>query len=742
MATNNKYNLVSELKKADEKFDKSLALMGKTMLTQFTYNSGGRNIMFTSHLSQFVNLTNPQHPRVRTTAEPVVGDNSTGYCKVKNDTVLYKRINKFDDIVDEPLMSLVFLYDKVKDEYSVKTIQACENLTEHYGYKYNNDEINKYKEGDVIPANTVIYKSSSYDEYNNYGYGTNIMTLYTTDARTHEDACVISETASKKLLKSIEAEDVIVGVNMNDVLINLYGELNNHKSFPDIGEFTNGIICTKRTIFRDQFLSDFTDKALTKINESDISYYSKGKVIDIDVYCNNTELEDSPYNNQILNYLNSEKKFYKQVKKVCKEIMKSGSKYDRDVDYLYKKASLYIDDDRKWKLKDNTFNNIVIKFTILREVDANIGQKITGRSGNKSVVSTILPDDQMPYYYDDNGNKVTIHLMKNILEIVNRTIGFPLFEMQINYITGKVRSRLSQLKTLKEKEKLLFDILKIFNAKQHKEIKDIYDGLSTSDKKEFMKSCVEDGIYIDWPPMWEDKLMIHKIEEILDKYDFLKPYDIYYNLDGREVKCIYPVDVGEMYIMKLKQSAKKNYSAREMGSVNLKGLPDRNNHNKTHIEPSSSKPIREGEYETLTYLVATPSEEAIAAQIFFRTSVDARRDLKSLLLKNKFSLDSIKLDLKKKYTSRSAEIYNVILKSLGLGVDFDDGDIETVAHYDDNEIKVFQHGDRTFIATEYAMHLAERRLVVEDDVLYEFPIIETSSLNKEVDERLKDKEEK
>ena len=48
--------------------------------------------------------------------------------------------------------------------------------------------------------------------------------------------------------------------------------------------------------------------------------------------------------------------------------------------------------------------------SLLKKVDA------MNASGNKSVIAKIVDDEDMPYYYDDCGNKVTIHLLKNMIK--------------------------------------------------------------------------------------------------------------------------------------------------------------------------------------------------------------------------------------------------------------------------------------------------------------------------------------
>ena len=50
---------------------------------------------------------------------------------------------------------------------------------------------------------------------------------------------------------------VLITINDNDLLLNLYGDMENHKGFPDIGEpIKKKIICSKRRIDNNQILFD------------------------------------------------------------------------------------------------------------------------------------------------------------------------------------------------------------------------------------------------------------------------------------------------------------------------------------------------------------------------------------------------------------------------------------------------------------------------------------------------------
>ena len=89
------------------------------------------------------------------------------------------------------------------------------------------------------------------------------------------------------------------------------------------------------------------------------------------------------------------------------------------------------------------------------------------RYGNKSVISKIEDDDKMPFTKD--GRRVD--LLLNLLAIVNRTTSFPMYELIATSIAYKVRNRLSEMDSYDDREKLLFDIIYMYNEKQYDKMK-------------------------------------------------------------------------------------------------------------------------------------------------------------------------------------------------------------------------------------------------------------------------------
>lgn len=376
MAENLKYNLKDELLKADEELKGSLSLLGISALTFPTYNNSMRSVMFTSHSRQLVNLLHPDFPGVFTNAENVVGRHSSGYKKAKHDTTVYKKVAKYGDLLDKPYYYVLFVYDEKKKQYDVWYRKDAENLTEVFGFEYNNETMDSLEEGDFVPKGSVVQKSTSYDESMNYGYGLNVPIMYTLDPSTSEDACIVSQSFADRMT-SIEISKVSIGINQNDYLLNLYGNKKQYKPFPDIGEYSYGEVAAKRTLFTNQLLMDFKDNSLTRIQDSDICFYKSGQVVDITIYCNNPELEDVPFNDQILKYLASQDKYWTEIKEICEEIMNSGEKYTHELDYLYKRACAFLNPESKWK-DDTVFSNLLIEITVKTVIGLQIGQKLSG----------------------------------------------------------------------------------------------------------------------------------------------------------------------------------------------------------------------------------------------------------------------------------------------------------------------------------------------------------------------------
>ena len=725
-----KYSLLNELQKADKKYEGSAALLGMTMLTYPGYINSMRSVMFTKHLSQFLNLQHPDFPFVFTSGENVVGKHSTGYKKSKGRYTVYRKIVKFEGIVDNPQVYKLFVYDEDKKCYDVLTRHPVENLTENFGYEINNSVIDSFEEGDVIDEDMVLYKSSSYDEDMNYGYGKNVTCMYTLDLYTSEDAAVVSRSLANSMT-SIETETISIGLNDNDFLINLQGNKKNYKPLPDIGEFVSGHLAAVRRQFNNQLLFDFKTESLCQIHEGDSIYYisDNNQVIDYTIYNNNEEELNNDFNKQINKYLKGEIKYYTEILKVCKEIINSGCRYSRDIDYLYKRSIEMLDKKKKWKEGDHAFSNMVIDITVKKVVPLIKGQKITGRYGNKSVISEIREDDEMPVTED--GRRVD--LLLNLLAIINRTTSFPLYELMITSICYKVRMRMKEIEDYNERENLLFDILRMFNEDEYQQMWKLYNEYNDIEKKRFIDDAINDGIYIHQPPLWEKEPIFYRIRRILQKYDWLKADTLYLNKWGRRIKMLSNHWIGTQYILKLKQTSTNGFIARSTGAVDNRGLPARSYKSRSHLEQYSGNPIRFGEYETLNFSIGLQPEDIALFNALYRTSIQGRRDLIKMMFNDK---DDKIQKLDNFYTSRVVEIFNVILKSLSLKLEFINKD-EMIYPINDTDLRLHKTENGYELCTDFEAFKHERERKIREEILAENPVM----LENELEQRIKDEME-
>ena len=637
-------------------------LLGPELFTIPQYISSTRAIMFTNHLKQMVSLNHPEFPRVFTNYENVFGDLSSSIYNTKDECEVVKIVPKFSWCPKH--LYIVFLHDRVHDKYFCITKKIAEELTEKFGYGFNNERMDKLEEGEIIPKNETLWKSNSYDEYNNYCYGVNALTVYMIDNRTIEDAAICSESFAKRM-EAKEVETIKITINDNDLLLNLYGDQDHHKGFPDIGtKVRNKIVCSKRRIDNYQLLYDMKKSNMLKSNPlNDKQYYSKGEVMDVDIYCNQ-KLEDIPRiaaNEQIIQYLENQERFWTEILDICQEIADTGKEYDDDIGFLLGRAKNYLDPNYKWKDNDSVFNNLIMEISIQRDVPLNVGYKVTGRYGNKSIIAKIIPDDEMLEI--PGGRKVDI--VYNALGVINRLNSAQIFEVSINFIADNIIGRIGECSRLSEKEKYLWKFMKYFNERgEYTKLKEYYENLSTADKRAFFDDIMVNGIYVNLPPISSSTVpLFDLIKKLYEEFPWIKPYECYVNKWGRHIKVMRPLVVGEQVIIRLKQTAKKNFSARSTGYLSQKGLPDKSNKAKHNQQLYSTTPIKIGRDENNNLGIGMESYFLAKFHLFYRSSPAARREVGKLLTKNPLNFKKFKV--KKTFKNRNVEILNALFKAAG-----------------------------------------------------------------------------
>ena len=202
---------------------------------------------------------------------------------------------------------------------------------------------------------------------------------------------------------------------------------------------------------------------------------------------------------------------------------------------------------------------IKVYLAVKRKIQA--GDKLAGRHGNKGVISSIIPVEDMPY--DESGEPVDVVL--NPLGVPSRMNVGQILETHLGLAAKGLGSKIDKMIKSKEKldgvKKVLNDIYS-FGPRDNDDISSLKD----SEVKELADN-LRDGVPFATPVF--DGANEYQIKELLKYADLPESgqFDLY---DGRTgEKFDRPVTVGYMYMLKLNHLIDDKMHARSTGSYSL-----------------------------------------------------------------------------------------------------------------------------------------------------------------------------
>jgi DNA-directed RNA polymerase subunit beta len=292
--------------------------------------------------------------------------------------------------------------------------------------------------------------------------------------------------------------------------------------------------------------------------------------------------------------------------------------------------------------KNNKFigieNNIIehARILIAEKRTINIGDKLSGRHGNKGVVSYICPEVDMPFM--ENGT--TIDLLLNPISIPNRLNIGQVLETQLGLSSMLLQDRVKVYIKANNPEKATDIINKYLEYNIHRD-------KSLNAEKIIAKSIDNKFVKLEAPSF--NAITMEKITEILELLEhedngvFRLKNGItgeYYN---RKIK------VAPKYIMKLNHMAKDKLTARETGGYSAilqQPLPRKSRHGGQRF----------GEMEAW-------ASESYGATVFLRETLGPRSDDR----KARNLMYEWILSRKYKFISHLCETVNVIIRYLNGG---------------------------------------------------------------------------
>ncbi|MGL6099402.1 MAG: hypothetical protein ACRC0G_07240 [Fusobacteriaceae bacterium] len=713
------------LKELNEKYKGSDKILGRGGVLVFgSTMSSSRGILSTSQIEQAETLLEPEKARVFTGYEKEYGSYSNGYLKIDEDLEVISKISKFPEYPD---MSYILLVRNNDGIFDIIKKNQYEDLSENYCYKYKTEVIDSLVPGDVVAKDTILYKSTSFDEDMNWRYGVNLRTVYLCDVRTTEDAFLISEEAAAKF-KSPKKDNFEVVVNDNDILLNLYGNVNKYKSFPDIGEeVKRKLVCGKRRIVNDEILFSLSADRLMEATEEDENYVSHQNAImtDINIYCNKDmnfmeetwmSMEESDPNYQIYKYYTNQVRYHREIVKTLEKVAENNREncsHDLKFELKYTKDLI---SGGKFEKNDNVYSNMIIEFKLVSIHELGTGGKMVGRFGDKGVISKIMPTELMPKIKLIDGTMVPVDIVANTYGVPNRTNLGQLFEVEVGMRSDQIMYHMNTMNNDKVFE-LFVDFVTHINPLQSELIKAHVAGWSDIDKVDFMKDInVNEYIPTRVSPFWES-LGLDLLEELdkmlLEKYGItIVKYELHNFQFGRWIKSRRTIVSGHKYFMKLKHCPESKFSARSSGFINPRGLPNKSRSNKQNKALYSNTPVRFGNQEIMLFMMGKGCEKIIHKMLMLHSSsITGRRAIGELLDMN--VLDP-HIDLPEDARDRNTEILKMYLRTMGISLRYDDTvinpfymgedeDLSDVPYRDDynldiNKIDVMVTNDKDTVA--------------------------------------------
>lgn len=428
------------------------------------WDSSSRKQMFSSHIGQTLVVAGATERYCQTGMEREFGKYTFNVKMPRHGQVVrlidrYVRRADKDDIVFNPQSVLIY-QDTESNEFGMVNIPKYCSQHQYFGFPYK-EVLPKHRMAsrEYIKAGEVIMESPSIvPETGGYKYGVEMPIAFMTHPAVSEDGILISKSALQKFrFKTYEQR--VVEYGSKRMPLNLYGDDENYKPFPDIGERirADGILMALRSYDRDLAVVEQSVRDLQEVDaEFDKLTYGAGaggRIVDIRVYhdAQNSNLPEgmdaqplkydrarrsfydailSEYNrlrrerkaSDGTNGVNLTPEFHRMLVEAISVVGKNTQHPTEQIKKLHRQAPL---DD--WR----------IEFTIEYEITPTIGFKLTDCHGGKGVICAIAEDEDMPI--DAAGNRA--HMVMDPNSTLGRMNVGRAMEQYINAASRDVAKR-------------------------------------------------------------------------------------------------------------------------------------------------------------------------------------------------------------------------------------------------------------------------------------------------------------
>lgn len=547
-----------------------------TLLNPFAADmSSQRGTMFSNHIAQALIIRGHEQPKIFSGFEAVIGEYEHDTTHRDQDVQILDIVEKYHpNLGSRPIKNNpqhTIIYQGVSDGVvSYFNLDKHQQRIKGFGYPYvwNTAAISQYVQQNAILPKEVKLVSSPARVGNCYELGTNVKTAYMSLPGVTEDAFIISESTAKKLT-SDGYSSIALEINLDQLPLNLYGDEEEYRFFPDIGEVVkDGILCAFRKPTQDSIVYDTAPQNLSTIQDlhDDVYYIPEGaEIIDVDVVINPNSAGkySEKLFEQLDKYRDGNVEYATHVYSTYLVMRQQGKRISEKFNTLVTKAmeTLILNGENlpgmarknKKKLipykkkKPIAFAHVVISYRYTNTV--HLGFKMTGRYGNKGCIAAIYPDEMMPV--DAFGNRAGI--IVDGVSVFNRMNSGQWYEQFLNAAADQVRiTRIEPLVKAGKYQEAYACMLEFLADVNHNwaEIVDAKHTDETQRRTLMDEVIATKTILISIPPFLKH-LSTKEILQIRDKWGIIKT-DVEFGVklpDGsfKKTKSCKPVLIGDEY---------------------------------------------------------------------------------------------------------------------------------------------------------------------------------------------------
>jgi len=608
-------------------------------------DSASRKQMFGSHVGQALVISGSTERRIQTGMEMEYGKYTFSVKMPANGRVL-RVLQRYPETLGAETIRFnpqsVVLFERL-DNREVGIINLPRYCSQHqyFGFEYvPGPAMSKLRPGMEIEEGEIFLNSPSVTPDGGYKFGRECNVAFMSHPAVSEDGVVVCEDVLPHFsFKTYEHR--VVEWGSKRFPLNLYGDENNFKPFPDIGEKLrdDGLLMMLRDYNTRLAPIEQSIHDLRRIdNIFDKGTYVAGpggRVVDIKIFHDGQVVPFSAIggvvplsmDRQPMKYERARRYFYQSIIEEYRRLRREqgkGLRISLEFHRLIIEAYSVIggpttnEEQVRKVYRQAPLDEWRVEFVVEYTITPTIGFKVTGCHGDKGVICHIAKPEDMPV--DADGNRADF-IMDGCSTISRMNIG-RMYETFFNATARDCAKRITEKlgldPTMRVKD--LFETIKDIETSRPELIDEVWEhllgfykivsprmygwfitGAYALPRAQHLAKIIHDGIYIYFPTDNEPE-MLDIVEQLDANYPTTYGPVTYRGTSGKVSKTIDDVRIGSMYIMLLEKIG-DDWTAVSSGKLQAFGVLSQVTNADKYSEPTRQQAIRAlGEAEIRIYV--------------------------------------------------------------------------------------------------------------------------------------------